>query len=591
MRMSSQLSFDPPQGVIKFKYVAVRDNEDFPEEAVIGPVSTAKSSMLIDFLMRRAFDYPGSNALLARATLKALRDSTLVRLNQRWGSVFLEMGGSQNENQGIYRLPPVTHPVTGGKTQSMIRAIGLDRTDLEHTLRSAEFATSAMEEADEIPTDAIDMVQFRSRQQIFHRTKTVEDLCIKLSQQWGGLHPDDVYFILKSDKRHAVGQGQLPMDHPMPGETVMKLAWNPMGDIPVWQRMVGLPYPDPNPTPDWVKSHIGVREVRVPYEKHSERHYRFMAGSIVMLKNGKRRFAARHDEDKGVVYLVPDLKDPGAPVKVPVEDTTLIVQRNTIYVFPHENESRDFRNDERSFLAQNEGLARQFFLGASTDRNKRVFPDYVDDYVENGGHLVRWPGKRIVADKKWPIIGGLDKGGRHAHATTAAIVAPETGRAIIYAEYVRTGVGARDHALDSQALILPGNGGVTWGYDPSLDARRYDTDAEYRTIEEYEEVLGEGALFHGTRGDEGFELVQRLLMPYAGNIGEKSAPRLLVFDNMKHVREALLRLTWRMVDRERDNYLVDVGDAIKYMASVLHQVSTLDDVPPEIFTPRLAYRA
>lgn len=592
--MARTLQFDPPRGVIRWKYVDVRDSDDFAEHGVVGAFATAKTNMGIDFMMRRGFEYPGSTCILSRATLKSLKDSTLVRLEQRWGAFFSDHGGSMNRNEGLYRLPPAPDPITGEPIQSTIKAIGLDRTDLEHTLRSTEYATAFMEEADEIPTDAIDIVQFRMRQQIFHRSKTVQDMCIHLSQVWG-VHPDEVYAILLDDERNPVGRDEMPLDHPMPGNTVMKLAWNPTGDNAIWQRMVGMPYPKPNPTPDWVKSNVGIREVRTPPEEWQERGIRLMAGSIVQLPadmdvTNHRRFAAKHDDEKGIIYLVPDPNDDTAPLAIPEDDATLVVQRNCTYVFTWENESRDFRNDENSLLAQNQGLARKFFLGQAPERTGRVFPMYVDDYVENGGHLLRFPGLSALARRGFYIIGGLDKGGRHAHATSLALITPESQTAIVYAEYAKHGVSARDHALDSKQLLLPGAPGVTWGYDPSLDARRYDQDADYKTIHEYEEVLGEGLLFHGIRGDEGFELLQRLLLPREGFIGDEPTPALLVFDNMVHHRQMLQHLTWEMVDKDRDNYLVDVGDALKYMAGMIRMAQAVANASADdIFSPVLAY--
>ncbi len=194
--MPRTLRFDPPQGVIRYKYVAFRDNDDFAEEGVTGPFATAKSTMGIDFLMRRGFEYPGIVQLMTRATLADLKDSTLMSLERRWGAFFSDNGGSMNRERGIYRFPPAEDPVTGEKVQSTIRGIGLDRSDLEYVLRSREIGSTFVEEADEVPTDAIDMIQFRSRGVYFHRSKKVADLCINLAQRWR-LHPDEVFEILR----------------------------------------------------------------------------------------------------------------------------------------------------------------------------------------------------------------------------------------------------------------------------------------------------------------------------------------------------------------------------------------------------------
>jgi hypothetical protein len=547
----------------------------------------------MDFIVRRAIEYPGSNILIARATLTSLKDSTLQKFEQRYGWIFDNPEARQNWNEGRFVFPTAPHALDGKPVNSTMKAIGLDRADLEQVLRSTEFSTVLLEEADEIDSDAHDIVQGRSRQQIFHRSKKVHDLCHALAQVWG-IHFEEVFEILKADKRHPVGQRDLELDDPMPGNTVVKALWNPKGDDAIWQRYVGVPYPEPEPSPDWVKKHIGIREVHVTPERVMRRRTRFVAGTIVKLLDGTRRYAARHEEAPeggiGTVHLVRDPNNAEAPMSVSEDKAGLIVQRNCIYAFPWENESRDFQNDIKSWLMVNQGMADRAFLGTVDKRSGRVFPGFVADYSENGGHLLRYPGREVLARRSFPGVGGLDQGGRHATAAGTAIVTPETQTTIVYNEYCKTGKSAAESAQEVYGMILPGMQ-MTWGYDPQMNAKRYDRDTEYATIDEYKAVLGDGNMFNGIRGDAGFELVNRLLMPHENFRNGGLMPRLMVFDNCHFVVEAMTKLTWKMVDSQRDNYLVDIGDMIKFLVSVIRMVEEMAPSATEMdmFKPRLAY--
>lgn len=578
--------YDPPKGLIVPKYIDGRDNDDFPEHGITGPYGTAKTTMMMDFMLRRGSQYPGMNTLLVRATLTSLKGSSLVTLERRFGSIF---ENNMNRNEGIYRFPKMTHPLTGQTVRSQIKAVGLDRVDIEQVLKSTEFGTVVFEEANELSSDVMDLVQFRCRQEIYHATLKVKDLCIDLSQKWG-VHPEEVYEILLQDTRHRVGQKQLDWNDPMPGRTVVKMVWNPgYNDDHVWQRFIGLPYPEPEPTEAWVRNNVGVREVHVDPERLRRRHFFFLAGSLVKLPDGSRRYAAKHDEKQHVVRLVPDHADPKAPMFIHEDEAGLIVQRNCTYVFPWENEDRDYQNDENSFLAQNQGLADRAMLGTKDRRAGRVFPLFIDDYAENGGHLLRWPGKELLARRKLPIVGGIDQGGRHATAIFMGVVTPQTNTVILYDEYVRSGVSASESAYDAKEMILPGAPSYTFGYDPQMNAKRYDQDTEYATIVEYQEVLDAANLFPGIRGDAGFELVNKFLMQHDNFLHGMVLPRLLVFDHLTYARKALLQLTWHMVDHSRDNVLVDVGDSIKFMMSVVREVNVQRVPNVEVFKPRLAY--
>ena len=553
------VNLSPPEGLVAWKYVDFRDNDEFPEMGMVGPYETAKSTSLIDFLFRRAIEYPGSNTLFARGTLSSLKNSSLLKLVRRVGAVF----ESGNENEAVYRLPPALDPWTGQETQSIIKGIGLDRVDLEQVFRSTEYFTGAIEEGDEVDSDAHDILQARLRQVCYHKDRKVYHLAMLMGERWG-VSPEEAYEIMLGDSRHPVGQNSLKWDDPMPGSTVLKTVWNPKGDQDIWSRYVGVPYPQPKPTPQWVEQNVGVREVHVDPKTLRGDDFHFPAGAIIKHSGGARKFAARHDEKAGKVYAIDGSEYDEA-------DCGLIVQRACIYVFREENESRNYTSDVNSYLMVNRGLHQQAFHGAVNSRMGRVFPNFVDDYVENGGNKLRYPGKDRLAAAKYRGFGGIDQGGGHATGIVAGIITPETGIAIFYDEYIRSGVAAKDSAYDAQAMVLPGTPEFWWSYDPAMEAKEYGRDVEYAVIDEYQ-ILG--TLMPGDRGREPFDYVNGLLVPREYFIGDNKVPKLLVFDNCHYIIETLTKLTWKMVSSQRDNWMVDAGDAIKIALSGYRKMST-----------------
>lgn len=569
-----EIILDPPKGVIVHKYLDVRDNDWFPEMGVAGAYATAKSTAMLDFLIRRALDYPGSNILIARATLTSLKASTLTKLTQRLGAVF----ESENEHEAIYRLPEDYDPMTGLKVQSIIKGLGLDRANLEQVFKSTEYHTGAIEEGDEVDGDSHDILQARLRQVCFHRTKKVFDLAMFRAEQWG-VTPEEAYEIMLADKRHAVGQHDLAWDDPMPGPTVLKTVWNPPGGH-IWDRYVGIPHPDGIPTPSWVDANVGIREKHVEAARLVEEQFHFRAGSIVGLKDGSRRYAAKENGEK--VTLI-------GGGEVPRKEANLIVQRACIYIFKDENESRNFENDENSYLMENRDLRRRAFLGEGNSRMGRVFPNYVDDYVENGGNLLRWPGRDRLAQAGYRGFGGIDQGGRHQTAIIPGVITPTTGVGILYDEYVRSGVAARESAYDALGLVLPGAPDFWWAYDPAMDSKRYDQDTNYSTSQEYRAVLSN--MMPGDRGKAAFDYVNGLLTVTDTLIGETPTSKLLVFDHLVQVRETMLKLTWKMVDSQRDNWMVDVGDAIKIAMTAYRQMQMFATTngEPKVFFGHASY--
>jgi hypothetical protein len=561
---------EPPQGLIRYKYIDMRDNDEFAEMGMCGGVATAKSTAALDFLLRRALEYPGSNILIARATLTSLKSSTLTKLTQRLGAI-LE---SSNEHEAIYRMPMDYHPMTGANVQSVIKAIGLDRADLEQVFKSTEFHTGFIEEGDEVESTSHDLLQARLRQVAFHRTKKVYHLAMAKAEQWGLSSPEEAYEIMLADPRHVIGQMKLDWEDPMPGPTVLKTVWNPNGNDHLWQRYMGVPYPDPFPTPQWVEQNVGIREVHIDPKTLVEEQFHFKAGSIVSLPGGDRAYAAGEDAEGKNVKLIDGRV-------VPRTEAGLIVQRAAIYAFKDENASRNFQNDENSYLMVSRDLRRRAFIGAVDQRSGRVFPGFIDDYVENGGHLLRWPGSQRIAQAMYRGFGGIDQGGRHATAMVAGVISPESMTAIIYGEYMRQGVAARESAYDALGLVLPGAPEFWWGHDPAMAAKEYGRDTEYSTLDEYAKVLSN--LLPGDRGEAAYDYAAGLLGIREAFIGERPRPKLLVFDNCVHVRETLNKLTWKMVRMQRDMWYVDVGDALKIAMSMYRRMVSTGLSSPKVY--------
>lgn len=574
------LRLDPPKGPIAAKYEDFRDNDDFAEIGFVGPFATAKSTSAVDRLLRRASEYPGSNILIARATLTSLKDSTIAKMRQRIGVAF----DSENLQEAIFRLPKMTHPVTGNPVESIVKGIGLDRSDLEQVLKSTEYSTVLLEEANEIASEAHDMVQERSRQRIYHREKLVYHLCMKLAQRWSRyadrtITPEDVYHILLDDPRNYVGQDQLDYDHPMPGYTVVGAIWNPVGNDHTWARYVGVPYPTPKPTPEWVQKNVGVREVHVEPSELIDDHFEFSAGSLVKLPDGSRCYAAKDLGEEGVSLL--DGRT------VPRDQAGLIVQRYCIYAFAHENESRDYRNVENTYLMASKRLRKRHMHGEIDTREGRIFPNFVNDFVKVGGHILPYPGKERLAKSGYRVVAGIDQGGGHATAIVMGVYAPTTQTILIFDEYIRHGVSAKASAYDAQAMMLPGCEHL-WGYDPAMEARVFDEDADKRIIDNYIEVLGDNVL-PGARGDAAYDEVVQLLDIHDTFIGAQPMPKLIVFDNCHQVRETLEKLTWKHIRHQRNNWMVDVGDAIKIMVSMVQRGYVNYEVLAQDHEPQLAY--
>lgn len=584
--MASKLDLSLPAGPIRQVYSDGVHNDDFPELGMVGPMAGGKSSAAVDRLARRGLYYPGINQVLARDTLVNLKSSTLVRFKQRLGPLFdPRNGGGSNDQEAIYRFPPMPHPVTGESVQSTIKGIGLDRVDLENVFKSTEYGGGHLDEADQISSDAHDMFLERSRQEFYHRSKTVMDMCIELSERWSRytdapITPEDVYHILLDDPLSRVHERRMPRDHPMPGMPTVSASWNPVGNDHTWQRYVGKTYPYPAPDETWVRLNMGVREVYTPGSILREDNHRLRAGAFVKLDDGTRGYVQSHDTDKGVVTLV-------GGRQVPHEKVGLNLQRYCLYFFPHHNLSRDHVNVENTYLMASQEMRRRHQLGHVDPKSGRVTPAFIDEPLEAGGHIMpEIPIERISRSQNL-IVGGLDHGGDHATAYVQAMYLARSNLLIFFDEMVVSGESAYANAESVKQMLVPGCEHLI-GYDPAMNARIFDRDADRRIIDNYLEVLGP-ILVEGARGDPAFDELQEML-EIKDDFGPRGPmPNVLVTENCVHIRKALRDLMWTDVRTKRHKWVVDVGDACKIAVSVVKRGYTNIQAGQMEVQPRYAY--
>lgn len=571
----------PPKGPIARKYNDVVWNWSFAEEGVCGPQGTAKSNALVDLIMAFGTNVPGANILFARATLTSLKGSALQLLVAKYGMAFdgTSDSGSKNMVEGRLTFPTSVHPRTGAPVQSTIRAIGLDRPDIEQHMKSTEFSLIVLEEADEIRQGPWDFLLGRNRQQVWHARETVQNMCSELALQWG-IPWQEVYEVLLGDSRHPVGQNQLKLHDPRPVMPILKAAWNPSGNEPTWKRFCVTPYPiaPAFPTPEWVSKYVGIREKHIdPVELNEFRGTGgadFIAGDIVRIQDGAaeegyvRRIAARVDRENGVVRLVRDPANPDAPLSVSLDDAWMIKQRNLIYVFPEENLSRNFQNDGNMFLMEDAGIMRRALLGEESQTSGSVFPTFRNEFVSQGGHVLPWNKKARLHLERQALrfVGGIDQGGSHHTAVVGMVYYPRYDILVVFDEHVVRNEAASTTATTIMNMPLGGSSEVVWGYDPAMEAKGYQFDTEFATVDIYKQFLGEENMIPGDRGEMAFDAVNERLLSGQDNPAlsfEYVGPRLLVYEHCVHVRETLETLTWKMVGSQRDKWVVDVGDALK----------------------------
>jgi hypothetical protein len=154
-------------------------------------------------------------------------------------------------------------------------------------------------------------------------------------------------------------------------------------------------------------------------------------------------------------------------------------------------------------------------------------------------------------------------------------MSPQTNTLIFYGEMCKSNLSNVQVAMEARTLILPGCPMVLWGHDPSMVKRVFDTSVDHRYIDTYQQHLVDeyragDFLIPAIRGDEAYDYVNELMIRQESFISSY-APRIVVVDSCDYIRVAMRELTWHMVDHERSNFRVDVGDAIKYCVSMRKQ--------------------
>ena len=115
---------------------------------------------------------------------------------------------------------------------------------------------------------------------------------------------------------------------------------------------------------------------------------------------------------------------------------------------------------------------RMFYGGLFTRPAGLIYSDYVDDYRENGGHLVR----PFQIPPEWPRTGGLDFGGVNT-ARLLLATDPEANIGYIYDEYHKGGITTPEHAANAERATSGTNIRQWFGGAPSEDQYRRDWSA------------------------------------------------------------------------------------------------------------------
>ena len=550
-----------PDGRVRHWYQDFRDNWNFTGHLWISAYAGAKSTALSDCIGKSALEYPGSRLLLVGNTLTDLRKSTIPKLEGRIGMAI----ESENRNEAIYRFPSMPDPLTGELVQSELRCLGADRPDIEEVLKSTEWFRVFIEEANTIRSDAHDVLLARTRQFAFHRTFTVQNLIIDKSRLWG-IDPDEAYDVLSYAEGSPIKQFALSMDDPMPGINGVKAVMNPQGNDHVWMRYVGLPFPENGVTRKWAADNIGLRNFYFTKAEMDEIMVPFLVGNHVVDKDGNYGYVR---EVAGNDVALMDGK------KYKGEDLELVMQLYTTYTFPDDNKSRNYANHQNALLMMNRGLRKRTFAGVVDVRAGLVFPNFIPRPVDEGGHILPFPKDGIP--RGYQGVGGVDQGGGHATAAVVAMLTKETNTAIIFKEYVKSGVSAKQTAYELASSLPPGMS-VRWGGDPKMWSRDYTEDITATHAQKYVEA-GLSPFEPGKKGDEAFDDVMDLLEFVDNFLNRKKQAKLYVFDNCEQSIHALSTVTWDDIRHGRHKWIVDLADAVKLMVSMINKAVFEDDVP------------
>ena len=564
-----EINLGPPKGPIARKYSYFASEMDFQLSYFIGPYGTAKTNAGIDYCLIHCISYPGAHVGICRSTLKSLKDTTLKTLKARAGKLI----HSINENEGIYRITlEQVHPVTKEKVYSYISGFGIDKTDDEDWMGSLELSGLFIDEADGTNRARRQKLAGRTRLRVFHKELKVSDYAEYIAPVWG-ITPEQAFNILHNCPN--TNFNGLDADHPMPSMNQVKMVFNPKGPSDIWKdAFKDVPFPQGGPDANWANENAGIVEVHVPPERHQgKKKFKFGAGDLIV-KDSKRYFV-KTQVDK-IVKTISSQDSLGNSYvdeeEFHVDDVGLIQQQNVIYAFGHENDSLDKNNIRFGFFLDDD-IQDKYFYGVADDENMYVFPNFIEDYVENGGHIVRSQPHENIMSVANGGIGGLDDGISHPAAAVLAFTTRRSNSLVFFAEYCVSGRYADENGVNIMQKIPIGQRGrlnMVWGYDPSIDRRT--TNATQTPLDLYRQSLNN--MMPADKGDEAFKFVNELLQPKM-NISQGQIPYgMLVSEDCPQLIETMKSITWEMIHKQRNNHLVDIADALKYACSIHHRVGS-----------------
>lgn len=534
-----------PAGPLAPKYLDFVQNEDFKEMAFIGPFNTSKSTALVDWLIMSGLEYPGANLVLTRAKLSDLRRTTLTKYLSRAGKVLTE---NYNKNEAV-----IEFPVINGKT-STLYMFGLDRHDLTEVLKSFEPFRAAIEESNEVPPAAFDMLLGRLRQKVQHRERTNRWMVMRMAQKWA---------VTPARAQEILGILDSELDDFHLGKNQLKHVFNPEGNDHAWKRMVGLPYPGKDEMgPAWVKKHVGKREFIL--RPHEYGDYEFAPGNYVSLPDGSRAFTAGQALNPEKNVLEVELVD---GTRVPRDDVSFIGQRAAIFAFTRENWSRN-RSADENFLYMSDPTLREKYYEAKIDTKEGlIFPEF-----DRNVHVKPHP--KIDIPLHLRGIVAVDQGFRHP---TVALFGVEVMKPVntlfILKEYVVTGRSSLDNAYQVKGMPPVGMEFVTWWGDPSM--WRVEPTSMRSVTDDYFQA---GVPLQ--KAENNIELTvdqaQRLLKPVPDVRTGDASPQIFVSERCEQLVHALEAAEFRHLMSSRDNWMVDMIDGFRYLVSGFQQQLGMD---------------
>jgi hypothetical protein len=565
----------PPEGPeIQKIYREFVDNFLFPEDLVLGPYDSGKSTMLVDGALLSMLDYPGALIFFAGNTLAKLKRTTLDKLSKR-GSLIFE---SENEREAIYRTPEEPDPWTGKPVQSILRAMGLDKTDVESEMSSTEPFRFFIEEASDVSQESHDVAIARTRGKAYHKTWKNKRLLILKSKIWGNIYGEEidpklVLEVLKLERNE--------LHHPMQGFNAVKCADNPRNSH-LWTRYVGVPYPKDIITESFVKQFIGVRDIYKTREELQRIQLDFDPGDLVTTADSKRHVVkslSYHERGDTVTMLDGSTYD--------ANKVLAWGQRRTQYIFPKMNQSRNKPASKSMIYISNSDLAERMMGGKEDREQGRVFSNFINAPIREGGHIIPAIERTRLSRAKVNAYFGVDQGGGHATAAAGAFKSKAhmyTGISalILFYSYLSWGETSSETAENVKTGPTP-NMTTVWGADPAMWNRNYAGDrSDDGSIPTYAQRFIDAGipLMQSSSGDIPYDDVNELLIFRDGFMGAGKTAGLYVFEDQYEVIETLDTLTWKMVRNKRGDWRVDMGDAIKFLVSIYKKYeSSGSDMP------------